>query len=53
MKKLNLHSKAACAFVEIPVDFIDAYLPEAPEEALKVYLYLLRSSLDSSIILSL
>ena len=53
MKKLNLRSKASVAFLEIPVDFIDSYMAEAPEEALKVYLYLLRSSMDSSIILSL
>lgn len=53
MKKLNLRSKTINSFVEIPVEFIDSYLPEAPEEALKVYLYLMRASMDSSIILSL
>ena len=53
MKKLNLRSKSINHFVEIPVDFIDTYLPEVPEEALKVYLYLLWAAMDPSIILSL
>ena len=53
MKKLNLRTKFHRQYLEIPVDFIDEYMPQAPEGALKVYLYLLRCSLDDSILLSL
>lgn len=52
MKKLNLSSALLHTYIELPVSFIDTFLPEAPENALKVYLYLLRASLDNSVILS-
>ena len=52
MKKLSLRSRLSNGFLEIPVDFIDTYMPQASSEALKVYLYLLRSALDPSILLS-
>ena len=53
MKKLNLRTKSHRQYLEIPVDFIDEYMPQAPEGAFKVYLYLRRCSLDPSILLSL
>lgn len=53
MKRLSLSSKTKRQAIDLPVAFVDAYLPEAPETALKVYLYLLRSAMDPSIILSL
>ncbi|MBP5254724.1 MAG: DnaD domain protein [Lachnospiraceae bacterium] len=52
MKKLTLHTRNTVSSVEIPVDFIDCYMPEASAEALKVYLYLQRALLDPSVILS-
>ena len=53
MKKLSLRTKSQKQYLEIPVDFIDEYMPQAPEGAFKVYLYLMRCSLDPSILLSL
>ena len=53
MKKLNLRTKTRRQYIEIPVDFIDEYMPQAPEGALKLYLYLLRCAADTSILLSL
>ena len=53
MKKLSLRTKLQKQYLEIPVDFIDEYMPQAPEGAFKVYLYLMRCSLDPSILLSL
>ncbi len=53
MKKLNLYSETEYKVVEIPVEFIDTFMPEASEEELKVYLYLLRAFRDPSILLSL
>ena len=52
MKKLSLRSRIANEFLEIPVDFIDAYMPAAPADYVKVYLYLMRAALDPSILLS-
>ena len=53
MKKLNLRTKTQRQYLEIPVDFIDEYIPQAPEGALKVYLYLVRCAMDPTILLSL
>ena len=53
MKKLNLRTKTQRQYLEIPVDFIDEYMPQAPEGALKVYLYLVRCAMDPTILLSL
>lgn len=53
MKRLDLRSRMKNQFVEIPVDFLDIYLADAPEMALKIYLYLLRASSDPSMILSI
>lgn len=53
MKKLQLRSKIKNEFLEVPVDFIDVYMPSAPADYVKVYLYLLRVSIDPSILLSL
>ncbi len=53
MKKLVLHSENDLTYIQLPVDFIDLYMPEASAEALKVYLYLLRASSDPSILLSI
>lgn len=53
MKKLQLRSKIKNDFLEIPVDFIDIYMPAAPADYVKIYLYLLRASLDPSILLSM
>ncbi len=52
MKKLSLQSELTAGYVQIPVEFIDIYMPEASLDALRVYLYLLRASQDPSIILS-
>ena len=52
MKKLSLHSDLSNEYIEIPVDVIDRYMPQATAAALKVYLYLLRASRDHSILLS-
>ncbi|MBO4411663.1 MAG: DnaD domain protein [Lachnospiraceae bacterium] len=52
MKKLNLRSKNSGSYFELPVEFVDRYLAEASELSLKVYLYLLRSAQDPSILLS-
>ena len=52
MKKLTLTNDKKNTNIEIPVDFIDIYMPEASGEALKVYLYLCRAAQDPSIVLS-
>lgn len=52
MKNLNLRSSINREFIEIPVEFIDQYMPIASTEALKVYLYLMRSVMDPSALLS-
>ncbi len=52
MKKISLRTRVSRKYLEIPVDFIDEYMPQAPEGALKLYLYLQRCSLDPSILLS-
>ncbi|GEM_PF-2721980 len=52
MRKLLLRTNSDNAFVSLPVEFIDLYMPEASAEALKVYLYLQRAVLDPSLILS-
>ena len=52
MKKLILRTETAVSSFEIPVEFVDSYLAEAPELSLKLYLYLVRSSLDPSVLLS-
>lgn len=52
MKKLSLHSALQNEYIELPVSFIDRFMPQAPEAALKLYLYLLRAVRDPSILLS-
>lgn len=52
MKKLNLSSRLENSCIELPVAFVDTFLPEAPDTALKVYLYLLRAAKDDRIVLS-
>lgn len=52
MKKLDLRTKINTAFVEVPAEFIDLYMPSAPELSVKVYLYLLRASKDPSTFLT-
>lgn len=52
MKKLILRTEKPLSSFDIPVEFVDTYLAEAPELSLKLYLYLLRSSLDPSVLLS-
>ena len=52
MKNLILRTRNSVSSFEIPVSFVDRYLAEAPELALKVYLYLLRASLDPTSLLS-
>ena len=52
MKKLTLHSELPDEYIELPITFIDRYMPQAPVAALKLYLYLLRASRDPSILLS-
>ena len=52
MKKLSLRTENAVSSFDIPVEFVDSYLAEAPELSLKLYLYLLRSMLDPSVLLS-
>ena len=52
MKKLILRTEKTLSSFDIPVEFVDKYLAEAPELSLKLYLYLLRSSLDPSVLLS-
>ena len=52
MKKLTLHSELPDEHIELPITFIDRYMPQAPVAALKLYLYLLRASRDPSILLS-
>ena len=47
MKKLNLRTKSHRQYIEIPVDFIDQYMPQASEGAVKIYLYLLRAAAES------
>ena len=53
MKNLRLYSEAEYEYVEVPVSFIDTFMPEASEEELKVYLYIKRALMDSSVLLSL
>ena len=52
MKKLTLHSALANDSIELPISFIDRFMPQASEAALKLYLYLLRAVRDPSILLS-
>jgi len=53
MKKLDLRSNLTNRFLEIPVEFIDRFMPSASSDELKVYLYLLRVSTDPQQILSI
>lgn len=42
MTPLTLHHKNKIEYVNVPCDFIDHYLMDAPGEFVKIYLYLLR-----------
>ena len=53
MKKLTLRQDAETEYIQIPVSFIDTFMPESTQEELKVYLYLKRALADPAILLSL